>query len=395
MIGQSIGKYRIVRQLGEGGMGMVYEGIREDIGARAAIKVLRPDFAQHEETAARFFNEARAVNIIKHPAIVRIFDYGQLESGVAYLAMELLEGETLRSRIQRTGRLSEADSIRLGRQIASGLAAAHSKQIVHRDLKPENVFVVADAEAPGGERTKILDFGIAKLTTKNHAQTHRHAQLGTPIYMAPEQYLGAGEVNDRADVYSLGVILFELLSGSPPFLSNKVSELMSLHVHAAPPPLNERVPGIDQRLHGLINGMLNKAPGARPSMMEVAQQLKLLGNMSSDVLSPEALAAMARLGSDSAPDVPSAAARAQAPTLLAPSQRIAEAPTQRLPIQAKAAVPSSGWQPLTFGADRRVAPQAPQAPASGPLPLAQRPWVIPVMCLIVAGLLCLLALLSE
>jgi serine/threonine protein kinase len=179
MVGHSIGRYRIVRQLGEGGMGVVYEGVREDIGARAAIKVLRPEFAKQEETAVRFFNEARAVNMIQHPAIVRIFDYGRLDDGTAYLAMEFLDGETLRERLMREQRISEAESIRLGRQIAAGLAAAHNKQIVHRDLKPDNLFIVDDAEAPGGERTKILDFGIAKLASSGGAQTRRNVLMGT------------------------------------------------------------------------------------------------------------------------------------------------------------------------------------------------------------------------
>ena len=133
MIGESIGKYRILRQLGEGGMGLVYEGIREDIGSRAAIKVLRAELARDEETATRFINEARAVNIIENPAIVRVFDYGRLNNGTAYLAMEFLEGETLRQRLVRLGSFGESATLRLGRQIAAGLSAAHDKQIIHRD----------------------------------------------------------------------------------------------------------------------------------------------------------------------------------------------------------------------------------------------------------------------
>jgi serine/threonine protein kinase len=389
LIGQCIGKYRILKQLGQGGMGMVYEGLREDIGVRAAIKILRPEYAQHEETAMRFFNEARAVNIIKHPAIVRIFDYGRLDSGSAYLAMEFLEGETLRSRIQRSGRLSETDSIRLGRQIASGLAAAHAKQIVHRDLKPDNVFVVQDAEAPGGERTKILDFGIAKLASNNPVQTQRDARLGTPIYMAPEQFLSAGEVDDRADVYSLGVILFEMLSGRPPFLSEKISEIMSMHIQEPPPPLHERVPGIDLRLHALVESTLRKAPEQRPAMTEVAQQLKVLGNMSSDILSPEALA---RLAGDSRPEVPqpAPASRPEAPTAPAPSRKAAEAATQL--SQARDTV-LSGSKPLVFQAGVPLEPTPSRPPRSAAA--AQPPWVIPVLCLLAAALLCILVLLSQ
>lgn len=138
MANQLIGNYRVIRLLGEGGMGLVYEALRDDIGVRAAIKVLRPEYAHNAETAGRFINEARAVNMVQHPGVVRVFDYGQLPTGEAYLAMEFLEGESLRQRITRYLRISESDTIRLGRQIASAVAAAHAKQIVHRDLKPDN-----------------------------------------------------------------------------------------------------------------------------------------------------------------------------------------------------------------------------------------------------------------
>ncbi|PSM30896.1 serine/threonine protein kinase, partial [Haliangium sp. UPWRP_2] len=135
-VGQRIGSYRILRKIGEGGMGVVYEGLREDIGSRAAIKVLRAEFAMKTELAARFFNEVRAANLIEHPGIVKIFDYGQLPSGAAYLAMEYLAGESLHTRLTREGRLSEANTIRVGRQVAMALTAAHAKKVIHRDLKP-------------------------------------------------------------------------------------------------------------------------------------------------------------------------------------------------------------------------------------------------------------------
>ena len=134
MVGSRIGKYRLVRQLGEGGMGVVYEAVREDIAARAAIKVLRPEYAANPELAGRFFNEARAANLIAHPGIVRVFDYGAEEGGIAYLAMEYLDGESLWKRIDRHKKLALPEALRIARQIASALAAAHDKQIVHRDL---------------------------------------------------------------------------------------------------------------------------------------------------------------------------------------------------------------------------------------------------------------------
>ncbi|MFO0577260.1 MAG: serine/threonine-protein kinase [Polyangia bacterium] len=208
MIGQYIGGYRILRVLGEGGMGVVYEGVREDIGGSAAIKVLRSEYALQPELAARFFNEARAANLVNHPGIVKVFDYGQLPSGVAFLAMEFLEGESLYKRLQREARLSEAESLRLGRQIASALAAAHEKQVVHRDLKPENVFIVPDAEAAGGERAKILDFGIAKLTAMQQGpvRTNTNMLMGTPIYMSPENITLQLSDGDHRQTGSWGLI---------------------------------------------------------------------------------------------------------------------------------------------------------------------------------------------
>lgn len=134
MIGQRIGKYRLVRKLGQGGMGVVYEAVREDIEVRAAIKVLRPEYASNAEVAGRFFNEARAANLIAHPGIVKVFDYGHEPGGVAYLAMEYLEGESLYKRLERVGKMAHGDVLRLGRQLASALAAAHDKGIIHRGL---------------------------------------------------------------------------------------------------------------------------------------------------------------------------------------------------------------------------------------------------------------------
>ena len=234
----------------------------------------------------RFFNEARAANLVQHPAIVRVFDYGTTSTGTAYLAMEFLEGESLRARMMRERTLSEAVTIRIGRQIASGLAAAHASQVIHRDLKPENIFVVPDAEAPSGERAKILDFGIAKLTDngKGAFRTGTNMLLGTPIYMSPEQCRGAKNVGDRSDVYALGVMLFEMLAGRPPFETEMPGEYIALHIFQPPPALRQFAPQVDERIEQLIASMLTKDPKLRPPMVEVAQRLKFLGNLQSDQL---------------------------------------------------------------------------------------------------------------
>src|SRR5689334_23378485 len=197
MIGEVVGSYRITSQLGSGGMGVVYAAEHVVLGSKAAVKMLQPRHSFDQETVTRFFNEARAATRIKHPGIIGVFDFGKHSSGSAYLVMELLEGETLHQRIRRLGRMTARDALVVGRQIASALDAAHTAGIVHRDLKPHNLFIVADPDLPGGERVKVLDFGIAKLAVEaaggpgSTGGTREGALLGTPKYMAPEQCRGA------------------------------------------------------------------------------------------------------------------------------------------------------------------------------------------------------------
>ncbi len=183
MVGRDIGNYRVTGVIGEGGMGTVYSAEHKAIGRKAAIKVLLPEMSASRSIVQRFFNEARATTSIRHPGIVDVFDYGQLEDGRAYIAMEQLEGENLAACLRRTGQLALGHIVAIGRQAASALAAAHEKGIVHRDLKPDNIFLVPDADLPGGVRVKILDFGIAKLATRGDAglKTRTGAMMGTPV----------------------------------------------------------------------------------------------------------------------------------------------------------------------------------------------------------------------
>lgn len=303
LLGQRVGNYRIVRLLGEGGMGVVYEGIRDDIGSRAAIKVLRSEFAMNAEIAARFFNEAKAANLVEHPGIVKIFDYGQLPSGAAYLAMEYLKGESLHQRLTREKRLSEIDTVRIGRQVATALAAAHAKKVIHRDLKPENILLVPDVEAPSGERAKILDFGIAKLAREHtgSVRTDTSVVMGTPIYMSPEQCKGGKTVGDRADVYALGVILFEMLSGRTPFVAEEPGEYIGMHLFKDPPPIASLVPTLSPKLRMLIDSMLVKDQQRRPAMVVAAMVLRDLSNVSTDVGSLGALVGEANLDAETQP----------------------------------------------------------------------------------------------
>jgi serine/threonine protein kinase len=274
MLGQRIGLYQIVRRLGGGGMGEVYEAVHEQLGRRAAIKVLHPHLAADAQVTARFLNEGRAASVVDHPSIVQIFELGRLESGAPYIVMEFLRGESLRSRLQRSGgRLPAGASLRIIRQMGDALVAAHDRGVVHRDLKPENLMIVPDPAVEGGERAKLLDFGIAKLTEGlprgGILRTQADAVLGTPVYMAPEQCQGAVRATDRSDVYAVGVMLYEMLTGHFPIGGAGPMDLMVGHMVAIPIPLREREPALPEALATLVHRMLGKNPEERPAMREV------------------------------------------------------------------------------------------------------------------------------
>lgn len=278
MENQKIGAYSIVRLLGAGGMGQVYEGVHDQIQRRAAIKVLHRRYANNKLIVQRFINEARAVNIVQHQSLVNIYEFGQTPDGSAYIVMEYLDGDTLRQRLERNGgRLPAEVAVRLCRQMASALAAAHQKGIIHRDLKPVNIMIVADPEAAGGERAKILDFGLAKVVQPDAADggglTGTGTILGTPAYMAPEQCRSARDVDDKSDVYSLGIILYEMLSSDIPFDSETDAELLSMHMYQDPPSLGEKVPTLHPELVALVHRMLAKSQADRPSATDVAAEL--------------------------------------------------------------------------------------------------------------------------
>jgi len=258
-----VGAYTLLAKIGEGGMGEVWLAEHTVLERRAAIKLLNARASADPDLVARFLNEARAATAIADPGIVQVFDVGQTDNGTAYIVMELLEGETLHARLQR-GTLALTDVLRIVRQVASSLGAAHERGIVHRDLKPENIFLVRDPEVVGGERAKILDFGIAKLTgIATGVQTHASMVMGTPMYMSPEQCRGAGEVDERADIYSLGCVLFTLLAGRPPFNAEGAGELIALHLMEPAPRVSAFVPGVPVLVDELVARCLDKIPAAR------------------------------------------------------------------------------------------------------------------------------------
>jgi tRNA A-37 threonylcarbamoyl transferase component Bud32 len=274
-IGSSVGHYVVRAKLGEGAMGTVYLAQHHVLDAQVAIKVIRHDAERTEEDVSRFFTEARSASRIGHENIVSVLDFGRTADGDPYYIMELLTGVSLAGRLA-DGRRGLDEVLHVGTQIADALAASHQKGIVHRDLKPGNVFLVrrgADARF-----VKLLDFGVAKLTEEGEEQrghrTHTGRLLGTPHYMAPEQVAGRRTIDGRADVYALGVLLFEMICGRLPFLAPKWTEVLIQHVTQAPPRVSELVPGCPAWLDRLVDRALAKSAVERPSMAAMRDALR-------------------------------------------------------------------------------------------------------------------------
>ncbi len=279
---RAFGDYVVDRELGRGGMGVVYAATHAGLGKRVAVKVLLTDVSRDAELLERFKNEARAASAIEHPSIVEIHTVGH-EGDAVYIVMELLQGESLAARLRARGAMSIVDAVGLARQCANALDAAHRVGIVHRDLKPDNVFLVPDIEVAGGERVKLLDFGIAKLvgadTSSSVARTVTGAILGTPHYMSPEQCEGAREVDARSDLYSLGCMLFQMVTGRLPFHSAGIGGLIGMHLHVAPPMLRSIRPDVPLPLDDLVNRLLAKAPEDRiASAAEVSAALQSIAS---------------------------------------------------------------------------------------------------------------------
>lgn len=279
LVGSCIGQYLVAEEIGRGGMGIVFRAVHQGIGQLAAVKVLSSRFTDDASHLRRFENEARALSRVAHPGLVKIFDFGQTTRGEPYILMEYLEGELLRSRLARSKKLSLSEVLQIARQAASALAAVHKNGIVHRDVKPSNMMLVADDEAPGGERLKLLDFGIARFAGEGADLTAPGAVLGTALYMSPEQCAGESQVDGRSDVYALGVVLYELLAGRPPF-SGQSAEVLRMHLFQDARPLDEIAPEIPLELSFLIGRMLAKAPSLRPDMVQVAEAMRRDGGHS-------------------------------------------------------------------------------------------------------------------
>jgi eukaryotic-like serine/threonine-protein kinase len=284
LIGQLVaGRYRVLKQLGEGGMGNVYRGVQESIEKKIALKVLKAEYSQSPDMVVRFHREAVSACRIKHPNVVDVFDLGQLDDGRFYIAMDLLEGRDLAQLLSSSGPLSAQRAVHIALQICRALNAAHQSGIVHRDLKPENVFLHRTSD--GDEIVKIVDFGIAHLVVQEPERARSVPTLerapdgsrkltsvgmifGTPEYMAPEQATG-GRIDHRADIYAVGVILYKALTGQAPFSGATFLDVLAKQVGEEPPRMSKVKPDLDipRELENVVMRALAKKPDDRYATM--------------------------------------------------------------------------------------------------------------------------------
>jgi predicted Ser/Thr protein kinase len=255
LLGRSIGNWRVTTLIGRGGMGRVYRAVQPNIGARVAIKVLAGDRACDAGALERFVAEARATSLARHENIVNVLDVRVLEDGAPCIVMEYLDGEPLSAIVAR-GCLPPCEVARLALEVLAALANAHAKGVVHRDLKPENVFITPEGHV------KVLDFGVAKLTGSANL-TQSGTFLGTPAYLSPEQVREAKHLDGRADLYSLGVLMFEALTGRLPFEAESTFDLLRAHVEAKVPDVRALRPDVPDVLAAIVARALAKDPASR------------------------------------------------------------------------------------------------------------------------------------
>ena len=264
------GRFRVDSVLGEGGMGRVYRARQLSMDREVAVKLLRPERGDDKNAEERFLREAKVFSTLRHPNTVTVYDFGRTPDGALYLVMELLVGKPLSEVLAQQGRLSPARLKRIYDQICDSLAEAHAAGLVHRDLKPENVFLL---EGEGHRDTvKVLDFGIARMRdSSTNKLTRTGTTVGTPTYMSPEQVQGQ-PVDGRSDIYSLGVMMYELLVGSPPFDGPTPESVLVKHVIAPPPKLSDVAPEVAPAIGVLLQSMLGKEPSTRPSDVVTLQR---------------------------------------------------------------------------------------------------------------------------
>jgi serine/threonine protein kinase len=330
-IGHTIGNYKITAKLGEGGMGVVYLAEHPVIGKKVAMKAIHPELSKNSDVVSRFITEAKAVNQIGHEHIVDIADFGNTSEGEFYFVMEYLQGESLSDRLKREKRIPLGQAMSIGAQIADALNASHQQGIIHRDLKPENIFLCH--RGANHEFVKVLDFGLAKLTQSDQKVTHKTrtgSVMGTPYYMSPEQCEGKTEIDYRADIYSLGVLIFEMLTGKVPFGGEGYGEIIVKHVTMPPPSVRSVVPDLPEFMDAIMYRVLAKDRDQRfQTMSDLGEALldpERYASSAPDVGIPDDLSGIARAAA------PMARAELEARSALGhPSQILTPPPTGGTP----------------------------------------------------------------
>ena len=318
-IGHTIGNYKITAKLGEGGMGVVYLAEHPVIGKKVAMKAIHPELSKNSDVVSRFVTEAKAVNQIGHEHIVDIADFGNTSDGEFYFVMEYLQGESLSDRLRREHRLPVAAALSITAQIADALNSSHEQGIIHRDLKPENIFLCIN-RGPTRDFVKVLDFGLAKLTLSDQKVSHKTrtgSVMGTPYYMSPEQCEGKIEIDHRADIYSLGVLLFEMLTGKVPFGGDGYGEIIVKHVTMPPPSVRTISEDLPEEMDLILYRALAKDRDQRfQTMAEFEEALRDPQNYASSapvIGIPEDLSGVARAASPMARSEMDARSRSVSP----------------------------------------------------------------------------------
>jgi serine/threonine-protein kinase len=374
------GKYRVERVLGEGAMGVVVSAMHVHLGERVALKFLKPEHSGNQEVVARFLREAQSAVRIKGEHVARVSDVGTLASGEPYMVMEYLTGSDLGALLEKRGKLDIAQAVDCVIQACSALAEAHALGIVHRDLKPANLFLTARADGSG--LVKVLDFGVAKLLNndpKVTPLTANGAVIGSPLYMSPEQLLGKKSIDARSDVWQLGVILHELISGVCPFDGRTMAEIMvAIGVHP-PKPLRQVRPDAPAELEALIARCLEKDAAKRtPDVAALAEGLLPFANTRRAQVSVEHIVTLLR-GAQAVANLPPMRAPMQSGAMLMEAMR--DAPAVIAPKETSNPYAQTVASPPQEDARQRMAQMQPTVAA----PLAARPMAIVILAWLFAA----------
>ncbi len=286
LIGQIFaGRYRIESLIGRGGMGAVYQATHQTMKNVVAVKVISSAYADDLTLMKRFHREAKAASMLSHPHTIRVFDFGQTDHGDVYMVMEYLEGRALAKALKQDGAFPPSRTLKIAMDISQSLAEAHGVSLVHRDLKPDNIYLIPTHGDP--DFVKVLDFGLAKNVgpAGESAMTKTGMLVGTPHYMSPEQAMGGRGLTSASDIYSLGVIMFELLSGRKPFMAPSDMEILVAHVRGPVPDLPADVPARPE-LRSLLRQMLSKDPISRPSAVDLVQTLESMRSRETLAVAP-------------------------------------------------------------------------------------------------------------